>query len=1117
MVNNTFITKLPDFLEIQRSSFCWFLLKGLSYELNSLSPIIDVNVKRVKLKLYPQEFVLKPGRTTPICAKQNDSTYGVRIFLPAEVIYCDTESKYPTKKNRLEDIKEKVFIGQIPLMTSTGSFIVNGCERVIVNQIIRCPGLYYKAEFLNNNIVSTVTIIAQRGSWLKFEFDKNGYWVRIDKEKKISIFDFLEGLNINDEEILSGLKSIAPLLKYKKTQEILKRNNDPDLKNLIEKITDPNSYSLGIIGRLNLNRRLGLNISTRVHTLTIHDIFGIIDFFLSARSFVPDDIDDLRNRRIRAVGELITSQCEIGLNRLERNILERTNFSGSVRILPKTLVNARPIMSAIQEFFNSSQLSHYMDQTNLLSETANKRRISALGPGGLNADRVTVAARDIHPTQYGRLCPIETPEGQNVGLVSTLASYARINRNGFIQTPYFRVENGKILTQQPLIYLTAEQEENLKIAPADVKRDQDGYLVDDFIVTRFNQEFIITPSKLVDFISVSVIQIISVAASLIPFLEHDDANRALMGANMQRQAVPLLYPRKPIVGTGIESQVAFDSRLVNIATKPGIVKYVSSQQIDIKNIEGEKITYKLIKYRPSNQDTCLNQRPLVWVGQSIKTGQVIADGPGTQSGELALGQNLTVAYMPWQGYNYEDAILVSDKLVYQNLFTSIHIEECETEVQQTKTGEQVITSDIPLVSEKNCKNLDENGIIKVGKYVYPGDILVGKITPKGEIDQLPEAKLLKAIFGFKTPDMRDSSLRVPGGLSGRVLDIKIFKKPKPGKVFGVGSKIRVFIAQISKLQVGDKIAGRHGNKGVISRILPHQDMPFLPDGTSVDIILNPLGVPSRMNVGQIFECLLGLAGDQLNKRFKILPFDEMYQNEASRILINQKLKDAAKKQNKPWLFSAYSPGKILLSDGRTGEKFDNPVLVGRSYILKLAHLVEDKIHARSTGPYSLITQQPVGGKSQNGGQRFGEMEVWALEAFGAAYTLQELLTIKSDDMQGRDDVLNSIVCGQEIPKSSIPESFKVLMRELNALGLDITTYKVMFENETNKNCLIKNEINLMQTYEEGIKAKIREEEKEREKERQAREMEDPEKIVSKIDAKQKKEYKKTKKKTEKKK
>jgi DNA-directed RNA polymerase subunit beta len=1059
MKNNFFIPNLPNFLEIQYSSFCWFLIYGISNELNLFPSIFDFN-SDLEIRLYTNEFVLKKRKDkTCLECKQDNLTYGIKIFLPIKIIDGIDNKKFE---------KKNVFIGQLPLMTNNGSFIVNGCERVIVSQIIRCAGLYYKTEFIKDEYIPTITLVSQKGCWLKFELDQDGCWLRVDKNYKISILDFLYKIGLTDEEIIVGLKSESIIYKYKNSQEELKYSepdeflSNEDLEIICSRLFNIKYYELGKIGRLTLNKRLNLNININIKTLTHQDILAIVDYLLQLKSFLSDDIDDLRTRRIRCIGEVLENQLKIGLNRLERNIMEKIEVFNKFVLSPCNIINSKPFIAAIKEFFTLSQLSQYMDQTNPLAELSHKRRISGIGPGGLNAERVALAARDIHPTQYGRICPIEAPEGKNVGLVGALASYAKVNYNGFIETPYFQVKNGQILFDKPIVYLTANEEENIKIASADVKRNKNGIFIEDFVVVRFNQEFLITSSKNIDFVSISPIQITSIAAGLIPFLEHNDANRALMGANMQRQAVPLLYPQKPIVGTGLELQIASDSGLVVIAIKSGIVSFVSSREIIIKSFENTEIIYVLNKYQRSNQETCINQKPIVWVGEKVKVGQIIADGPGTDGGELALGQNLTIAYMPWEGYNYEDAILINERLLYDNLFTSIHIEKYETEIKQTKIGPERITREIPFVSQKNILNLDANGIICKGSAVQPGNILVGKVTPKTEFDQLPEARLLKAIFGYKAPDVRDSSLRVPAGIFGRVIDIKVFKEEDQTNLIGLNSLIRIFIAQIRKIKVGDKIAGRHGNKGVISKILSQQDMPFLPDGTIVDVILNPLGVPSRMNVGQIYECLLGFAADQLNKRYKILPFDEMYQVEASRVLINQKLREAAKKKNKIWLYNSYSLGKILLSDGRTGEKFHNPVLVGRSYILKLIHLVDDKIHSRSTGPYSLITQQPVGGRSKNGGQRFGEMEVWALEAYGSAYTLQELLTIKSDDMQGRDEVLNSIVCGQPIPKSGIPESFKVLIRELQALGLNIKT-SILTKTKSNK--IISEEIDLMKTYE----------------------------------------------------
>jgi DNA-directed RNA polymerase subunit beta len=707
------------------------------------------------------------------------------------------------------------------------------------------------------------------------------------------------------------------------------------------------------------------------------------------------------------------------------------------------LINAKPLISSIKEFFSSSQLSQFMDQTNPLAELTHKRRISALGPGGLNKDRAGFAVRDLHPSHYGRICPIETPEGPNAGLIGSLSIYARINTYGFIESPYWKVSQGKVLRSINPIFLTADREDDFRIAPADISITKEDHIYGSIIPIRYRQEFLNTSPALVDYIAISPIQVISVATSLIPFLEHDDANRALMGSNMQRQAVPLLYTEKPIVGTGLEAKIARDSGIMIVSRNTGIVNYVSATKIGIQDNTGNTYHYRLKKYYRSNQDTCINQRPIVWAGENIKVGQIIADGASTDSGEIALGRNILVAYMPWEGYNYEDAFLISDRLVYEDIYTSIHIERYEIECRQTKLGLEEITRDIPNIGEASIAQLDQNGIITIGSWVEAGDILVGKITPKGESDQLPEGKLLRAIFGEKSRDVKDTSLRLPNAAKGRIVNIRIFTRQKGDELPpGTDAIVRVYVAQKRKIQVGDKMAGRHGNKGIISCILPQQDMPYLPDGTPVDIVLNPLGVPSRMNLGQLFECLLGLAGDYLNKRFKIVPFDEMYGVEASRALVNYKLQEASQYSDKEWLFASHHPGKIRLFDGQTGELFDNPVTVGKAYMLKLVHLVDDKIHARSTGPYSLVTQQPLGGRAQHGGQRLGEMEVWALEAFGAAYTLQELLTVKSDDMQGRNEALNAIVKGKPIPRPGTPESFRVLIRELQSLGLDIAAHKI---------------------------------------------------------------------------
>jgi len=790
---------------------------------------------------------------------------------------------------------------------------------------------------------------------------------------------------------------------------------------------------------------LRLTVPDDVRTLTHEDVLSTIDYLFNLELDIGgaslDDIDHLGNRRVRSVGELLQNQVRVGLNRLERIIKERMTVGETDSLTPAQLVNPKPLVAAIKEFFGSSQLSQFMDQTNPLAELTHKRRISALGPGGLTRERAGFAVRDIHPSHYGRLCPIETPEGPNAGLINSLATHARVNEYGFIETPFWEVNNGKVNKEGNPVYLSADLEDECRVAPGDVATAKDGNIIANLIPVRYRQDFEKVPPHQVDYVQLSPVQVISVATSLIPFLEHDDANRALMGSNMQRQAVPLLRPERPLVGTGLESQVARDSGMVPITKVNGTVSYVDANEIVVKDYDGNEHFHYLQKYQRSNQDTCLNQRPIVKIGDRVISGQVLADGSACEGGEIALGQNVLIAYMPWEGYNYEDAILVSERMVTDDLYTSVHIEKYEIEARQTKLGPEEITREIPNISEESLNNLDEMGIIRIGAFVESGDILVGKVTPKGESDQPPEEKLLRAIFGEKARDVRDNSLRVPKTEKGRVLDVRIYTREQ-GDELPPGANMvgRVYVAQRRKIQVGDKMAGRHGNKGIISRILPREDMPYLPDGTPVDIVLNPLGVPSRMNVGQVFDLLMGWAASNLNCRVKVVPFDEMYGADKSHQTVQAFLEEASKQPGKAWVYNPEDPGKLLLKDGRTGEPFDQPVAVGYSHFLKLVHLVDDKIHARSTGPYSLVTQQPLGGKAQQGGQRLGEMEVWALEAYGAAYTLQELLTVKSDDMQGRNEALNAIVKGKPIPRPGTPESFKVLMRELQSLGLDIGVY-----------------------------------------------------------------------------
>ena len=1044
---------LPDLVEIQRASFCWFLEEGLAEEIKNFSPITDYT-DNLELHLLGDEYKLKYPKYSINECKRRDATYSVQLYVPARLVNKEDGT-----------IKEQeVFIGDLPLMTDRGTFVINGAERVIVNQIVRSPGIYYKSETdKQGRRTYSSSLISNRGAWVKFETDKNDLvWVRIDKTRKIAAHVFLKAMGLSDSDIYNGLRHPEYLKKtfrvegnYTIEESLIQmyaklRPGEPATVTggqqiLYSRFFDPKRYDLGKVGRYKLNKKLGLSVPENIRVLTPQDTLAAIDYLINLKFDLGevDDIDHLGNRRIRSVGELLQNQVRVGLNRLERIVRERMTICDSNSLTPNTLVNPKPIVAAIREFFGSSQLSQFMDQTNPLAELTHKRRISALGPGGLNRDRAGFAVRDIHLSHYGRICPIETPEGPNAGLIGVLATHARINSYGFIETPYYRVEDGKALTTSVPIYLAADQEDEFRIAPGDTPIDNEQKIKSEIVPVRYRQEFTATKKELVDYLAVSPIQVISIATSLIPFVEHDDANRALMGSNMQRQAVPLLYPESPLIGTGLEAQAARDSGMVVVSLENGVVTYISADRICVTSKEGKEIAYNLQKYQRSNQDTCINQRPSVWLGEEVVTGQVIADGAATEGGELALGQNILIAYVPWEGYNYEDAFLVSERLVYNDVYTSVHIEKYEIEARQTKLGSEEITRELPNVGEYSLRKLDDNGIIVIGSWVESGDILVGKVTPKGESDQPPEGKLLRAIFGEKAKDVRDTSLRVPNGGKGRILDVRIFTREKGDELpAGANIVIRVYIAQTRKIQVGDKMAGRHGNKGIISRILPRQDMPYLPDGTPVDLVLNPLGVPSRMNVGQIFESLLGLAAEHLNKRFKIVPFDEMHGAEASRVLINNKLMSAKNESDKDWIFDLEHPGKIRLFDGRTGEAFDNPVMVGISYMLKLVHLVDDKIHARSTGPYSLVTQQPLGGKAQHGGQRLGEMEVWALEAFGASYTLQELLTVKSDDMQGRNETLNAIVKGKPIPRPGTPESFKVLMRELQSLGLDIGAYKI---------------------------------------------------------------------------
>ncbi|WP_211175869.1 DNA-directed RNA polymerase subunit beta [Brasilonema sp. UFV-L1] len=1054
---------LPDLIEIQRSSFRWFLEEGLIEELNSFSPITDYTGK-LELHFLGQNYRLKEPKYCVDEAKRRDSTYAVQMYVPTRLINKETG-----------EIKEQeVFIGDLPLMTDRGTFIINGAERVIVNQIVRSPGVYYKSEIdKNGRRTYSASLIPNRGAWLKFETDRNDLvWVRIDKTRKLSAQVLLKALGLSDNEIFDALrhpeyfqKTIEKEGQFSEEEALMElyrklRPGEPPTvlggqQLLDSRFFDPKRYDLGRVGRYKLNKKLRLQVPETMRVLTPQDILAAVDYLINLEFDIgnTDDIDHLGNRRVRSVGELLQNQVRVGLNRLERIIRERMTVSDAEVLTPASLVNPKPLVAAIKEFFGSSQLSQFMDQTNPLAELTHKRRLSALGPGGLTRERAGFAVRDIHPSHYGRICPVETPEGPNAGLIGSLATHARVNLYGFLETPYRPVENGRVRFDLAPVYMTADEEDDLRVAAGDLPVDENSDIIGPQVTVRYRQEFSTTTPEQVDYVAVSPVQIVSVATSMIPFLEHDDANRALMGSNMQRQAVPLLKPERPLVGTGLEAQAARDSGMVVVSRTDGDVTYVDATEIRVRprtlpSADGNKsnpaeIRYPISKYHRSNQDTCLNQKPLVYMNERVVAGQVLADGSSTEGGELALGQNIVVAYMPWEGYNYEDAILISERLVQDDIYTSIHIEKYEIEARQTKLGPEEITREIPNVGEDALRQLDEQGIIRIGAWVESGDILVGKVTPKGESDQPPEEKLLRAIFGEKARDVRDNSLRVPNGEKGRVVDVRLFTREQGDELPpGANMVVRVYVAQKRKIQVGDKMAGRHGNKGIISKILPLEDMPYLPDGSPVDIVLNPLGVPSRMNVGQVFECLLGWAGHNLGVRFKLTPFDEMYGEESSRSIVHGKLQEARDETGRNWVFNPDDPGKIMVYDGRTGEPFDRAVTVGVAYMLKLVHLVDDKIHARSTGPYSLVTQQPLGGKAQQGGQRFGEMEVWALEAFGAAYTLQELLTVKSDDMQGRNEALNAIVKGKAIPRPGTPESFKVLMRELQSLGLDIAVHKV---------------------------------------------------------------------------
>ena len=1137
------VLKMPNLIEIQKNSYEWFLNEGLKEVFKDVSGITDFNNNLV-LDFVDYKLDDKPNYSVSEC-KERDATYAAALRVTARLLNKETG-----------EIKEsEVFMGDFPLMTPSGTFVINGAERVIVSQLVRSPGVYYKMDYdRSGKELFSSTIIPNRGAWLEYENDVNDvFYVRIDKNRKIPITVFIRCLGLGtDQEILDffgdddRMRATIEKDTCKTMEEALfeiyrklRPSEPPTIESAQAHIHglffDPRRYDLSRVGRYKYNKKLRLEgrlvgqvlaqpvvnpstgelmaeagatvtkemadamddagvmeavvtvndkevkvisngmvdiqkyvgfdakaecgINERVcyrvlseilesaqgedelkdalraryadlipNHITVDDIFASINYMncLAVGLGTTDDIDHLGNRRIRSVGELLQNQFRIGFSRLERVIRERMTLQAQdlETLTPHSLINIRPVVAAIKEFFGSSPLSQFMDQTNPLSELTHKRRLSALGPGGLSRDRASFEVRDVHYTHYGRMCPIETPEGPNIGLISYLATFARINEYGFIEAPYRRVDKETGIVTKDVVYMTADVEDEFTVAQANEPLDEEGRFVNSKVVGRYKDEFLEVPASQADYMDISPRMVVSVATAMIPFLENDDANRALMGSNMQKQAVPLLRTESPIVGTGMEYKAGVDSGVCVLAKRGGVVKSVSANLVRVTADNGDIDDYQIIKFMRSNQSTCINQVPVVSVGERVEEGSVIADGPAIKNGEISLGKNALIGFVTWEGYNYEDAVLLNEKIVRNDVYTSIHIEEYEIEARDTKLGPEEITRDIPNVSEELLKDLDDRGIIRVGADVRAQDILVGKVTPKGETELTAEERLLRAIFGEKAREVRDTSLRVPHGEYGVVVDVKVFTRENSHDELspGVNKVVRCYIAQKRKISVGDKMAGRHGNKGVVSRILPEEDMPFLPDGTPLDIVLNPLGVPSRMNIGQVLEVHLGMAAKALGWKIMTPVFDGAHEAD---------IREAFRMGGLP------EDGKFRLRDGRTGEYFDNPVTVGYMYYLKLHHLVDDKIHARSTGPYSLVTQQPLGGKAQFGGQRFGEMEVWALEAYGAAYTLQEILTVKSDDVVGRVKTYEAIVKGQNIPKPGIPESFKVLIKELQSLGLDV--------------------------------------------------------------------------------
>ena len=1087
--------EVPNLLALQIESFDWLLgndawrarlgknerpdrgeipkTSGLEEIFEEISPIEDF---QGSMSLSFRDHRFEPSKYTIAECKERDITYAAPLFVTAEFT-----------NNVTGEIKSQtVFMGDFPLMTPRGTFVINGTERVVVSQLVRSPGVYFErtVEKASDKDIFTAKIIPSRGAWLEFEIDKKDFVaVRIDRKRKQSVTIFLKALGWSNDQIL------AEFGEYPSIKETLAKDNvstqdealldiyrkmrpgEPPTKEaaqtLIENLYfNPKRYDLAKVGRFKVNKKLGLDLDLGKSLLAIDDIVGAIRYIAALHKGETlidlgkqvrveiDDIDHFGNRRLRTVGELIQNQVRVGLSRMERVVRERMTTQDVEAITPQTLINIRPITASIKEFFGTSQLSQFMDQTNPISGLTHKRRLSALGPGGLSRDRAGFEVRDVHPSHYGRMCPIETPEGPNIGLIGSLATYARITPFGFVETPYRKVTKGKVT--DAVDYLTADEEDEHIIAQANAPLTEDNHFAEArVLVRRRGGEVEYIPAEEVDYMDVSPRQMVSVATAMIPFLEHDDANRALMGANMMRQAVPLLRAESPLVGTGMEYRAAVDAGDVLLAIRGGVVSEVASDLIVIKTDDGEEDTYNVDKFIRSNQGTSRNMRVIVSQGQKIAAGQAIADGPSTELGEMALGKNLLVAFMSWEGHNYEDAIILSQRLVQDDVLSSIHIEEYEVDARDTKLGAEEITRDIPNVSEEVLADLDERGIIRIGADVVPGDILVGKVTPKGETELTPEERLLRAIFGEKAREVRDTSLKVPHGEGGKVIGVKIFDLDDGYDLAaGVNQVVRVYVAQKRKIQDGDKLAGRHGNKGVISKILPVEDMPFLADGTPVDVVLNPLGVPGRMNVGQVLETHLGWVA---KSGWQVSGSDKGWQERLGAIgalsaepgtRVATPVFDGAREEEITGLLGSTLPnadgdrlvgehGKAMLFDGRTGQPYREPITVGYMYILKLHHLVDDKIHARSTGPYSMITQQPLGGKAQFGGQRFGEMEVWALEAYGAAYTLQELLTIKSDDVLGRVKVYEAIVKGENIPEPGIPESFKVLVKEMQSLCLNV--------------------------------------------------------------------------------